>query len=161
MSSINRVQPACAPRRRNISAPSSKSRPAARSTFSFFLPPLFFPSLLMLRQVAAALPLSLLFFSKRKTKTPQHRNTHAQHATCNMQRRKTHRATRNTQYATRTMHCATRNVHHATRSTQHAARIAQEGEREKGKEGWGEGDGRWRMQGGEKELRNESRDRLR
>ena len=45
--------------------------------------PLFFPSLLMLRQVAPALPFYLLLFAKRKAKTPQHATRIAQHALSN------------------------------------------------------------------------------
>ena len=45
--------------------------------------PLFFPSLLTLRQVALALPLYLLLFAKRKAKMPQHATCIAQHALSN------------------------------------------------------------------------------
>jgi len=47
--------------------------------FSIF----FVLSLLMLRQVAPALPLYIFLFSQRKAKTPQHATRIAQHALCN------------------------------------------------------------------------------
>jgi hypothetical protein len=59
--------------------PQVSARGCGALSISFFLHPLFFPSLLTLRQVAAALRISLLLFSKRKAKTPQHATRIAQH----------------------------------------------------------------------------------
>jgi hypothetical protein len=58
-------------------------------SFLFCLHSLRFLSLLSLRQVAAALPISLLLFLKRKAKMPQHatRNPHRWRRMCCRRRR--------------------------------------------------------------------------
>jgi hypothetical protein len=83
------VQPAalravtCSPRRCTLSALSSKCAQLQRASH---LRTLFFPFLLMLQQVAQALPLYLLLLSKRKAKMPQHATRIAQHALRNTTR---------------------------------------------------------------------------
>ena len=83
------VQPAAlravtwAPRRCTLSALSSKCAQLQRASH---LRTLFFPFLLMLQQVAQALPLYLLLLSKRKAKMPQHATRIAQHALRNTTR---------------------------------------------------------------------------